>query len=71
MGKDVFKLFRSSLWEETVSYLQVKQETHNVFKSTEYISPKNDGWRQPRNKGQLTSPETKLVDTSQQLGGIQ
>lgn len=72
MGKKVFKFFRSSLLEETVSYLQVKQEIYNVFnKSTERDRSRNDGWRQSRNKGELTSPETQLVGTSQQLGGIQ
>lgn len=58
--------------EETVCYLQVKQEMYNVFnKSTERVRPRNDGWRQSRNKGELTGPETQLVGTSQQLGGIQ
>ena len=58
--------------EETVSYLQVKEETYNVIfhKSTEMVRPRNDGWRQPRNKEELTGPETQLVCTTQQPGGI-
>lgn len=61
LGKDVFKLFRIS-----VSYLWVKQETHDVIfnKSTKWSRPENDGWRQPWCKGELKSAETQLVGHS-------
>lgn len=52
----VFKVFRNF-----VSYLWVKQETHDVFnKSTKWSRPGNDGWRQPWCKGELKSAETQL-----------